>query len=93
MHLAGLDPLDRVYADIISLVNGNELRNQSLPLFLEEIGEGATTPAAGLGSILKNWHQALYMCILYDKWLEPLVWDVLEDIVKAMRKEESGQTD
>ena len=23
---------------------------------------------------LKNWHQALYMCILYDKWLEPPVW-------------------
>ena len=23
---------------------------------------------------IDNWHQALYMCILYDKWLEPLVW-------------------
>ena len=34
---------------------------------------------------LKNWHQALYMCILYDKWLEPPVWDFVELIVKAIR--------
>ena len=37
---------------------------------------------------LKNWHQALYMCILYDKWLEPPVWDFVESLVKALR--ESG---
>ena len=35
---------------------------------------------------MKNWHQALYMCILYDKWLEPPVWDFVETIVKAIRK-------
>jgi len=35
---------------------------------------------------LKNWHQALYMCILYDKWLEPPVWDFVERVVKAMRQ-------
>jgi len=35
---------------------------------------------------MKNWHQALYMCILYDKWLEPPVWDFVEMIVKAIRK-------
>ncbi len=35
---------------------------------------------------LKNWHQALYMCILYDKWLEPPVWDFVEQIVKNIRK-------
>ena len=34
---------------------------------------------------LKNWHQALYMCILYDKWLEPPVWDFVEQTVKALR--------
>ena len=34
---------------------------------------------------MKNWHQALYMCILYDKWLEPPVWDFVEIIVKAVR--------
>lgn len=40
---------------------------------------------------LKNWHQALYMCILYDKWLEPPVWDFVELIVKAVR--ESAQAE
>ena len=35
---------------------------------------------------LRNWHQALYMCILYDKWLEPPVWDFIETIVKAFRR-------
>ena len=34
---------------------------------------------------LKNWHQALYMCILYDKWLEPPVWNFVELLVKNMR--------
>ena len=34
---------------------------------------------------LKNWHQALYMCILYDKWLEPPIWDFIEIIVKSFR--------
>ena len=35
---------------------------------------------------LENWHQALYMCILYDKWLDPPVWDFLEMVVKAFRE-------
>lgn len=34
---------------------------------------------------LKKWSQALYMCILYDKWLEPPVWDFVETIVKTVR--------
>ena len=34
---------------------------------------------------IHNWHQALYMCILYDKWLEPPVWDFVEALVKAFR--------
>ena len=34
---------------------------------------------------LKNWHQALYMCILYDKWLEPPVWEFVEQIVRGFR--------
>ena len=37
---------------------------------------------------LKNWHQALYMCILYDKWLEPPVWDFVEQVVKGFRQRE-----
>lgn len=38
---------------------------------------------------LKNWHQALYMCILYDKWLEPPVWDFIETVVKGFRARKS----
>ena len=34
---------------------------------------------------LNNWHQALYMCILYDKWLEPPVWEFIEAVVKGFR--------
>ena len=37
---------------------------------------------------LKNWHQALYMCILYDKWLEPPIWGFVDEIVKIIRKVE-----
>ena len=35
---------------------------------------------------LINWHQGLYMCILYDKWLEPSVWDFIELVVKGFRQ-------
>lgn len=35
---------------------------------------------------LRNWHQALYMCILYDKWLEPPVWKFREKVCEAIRK-------
>ena len=35
---------------------------------------------------LKNWHQALYMCIYYDKWLEPPVWDFVELLVRSLRE-------
>ena len=38
---------------------------------------------------LKNWHQALYMCILYDKWLEPPVWDFIEAVVKGFRSKKA----
>ena len=34
---------------------------------------------------VKNWHRALYMCILYDKWLEPPVWGFVEKLVKTIR--------
>ncbi len=37
---------------------------------------------------LENWHQALYMCILYDKWLEPPVWGFVEKLVKILRRTE-----
>ena len=38
---------------------------------------------------LKNWHQALYMCILYDKWLEPPVWEFIELMVKVFRQKKA----
>ena len=34
---------------------------------------------------LNNWHQALYICILYDKWLEPPVWAFIELLIKTLR--------
>lgn len=34
---------------------------------------------------LHNWHQALYMCILYDKWLEPPIWGFVEQLVQTLR--------
>ena len=42
---------------------------------------------------LKNWHQALYMCILYDKWLEPPVWGFVEQLVKAIRSQNRDAND
>ena len=42
---------------------------------------------------LRNWHQALYMCILYDKWLEPPIWEFIETVVRGMRKKNVGQKD
>ena len=38
---------------------------------------------------LENWHQALYMCILYDKWLEPPVWEFVDQTVKIFRKKKN----
>ena len=40
---------------------------------------------------LANWHQALYMCILYDKWLEPPVWTFVESLVKVLREQVKNQ--
>ena len=40
---------------------------------------------------VQNWHQALYMCILYDKWLEPPVWGFVERLVKAIRELNSNE--
>ena len=51
------------------------------------IADQCVFPRPGIRFVpLKNWHQALYMCILYDKWLEPPVWDFVELIVREVRK-------
>ena len=39
---------------------------------------------------LRMWHQALYMCILYDKWLEPPIWDLEEKLVRVIRRLEQS---
>ena len=71
----------------------------ALSLVAEGVGvcvlsEECAAPTAGVEFVpIWNWHQALYMCMLYDKWLEPLVWDFLEALVKAMRKGENIQED
>jgi len=36
---------------------------------------------------VENRHQALYMCIMYDKWLEPPVWEFVEKLVKVLRNQ------
>lgn len=38
-------------------------------------------------TLLENWHQALYMCILYDKWLEPSIWQFRENLMNAIRNQ------
>lgn len=69
----------------------------ALALVAEGVGvcvlsEECATPKVGVEYVpIWNWHQALYMCMLYDKWLEPLIWDFLEYLVKAIREEENGQ--
>ena len=53
------------------------------------LSSSCTAPRAGVRFIpLRNWHQALYMCILYDKWLEPPVWNFVESLVKDIRAQE-----
>lgn len=53
------------------------------------ISEDCVQPFPGVQFVpVQNWHQALYMCILYDKWLEPPVWDFLEILVKTLRRQE-----
>ena len=54
------------------------------------LSEECAAPWPGVGFVpIWNWHQALYMCLLYDKCLEPTVWDFLETLVKAIRKQEN----
>ena len=36
---------------------------------------------------LQNWRKGLYMCILYDKWLQPLIWDFRELLVRGLRND------
>ena len=35
---------------------------------------------------LLNRHQALYLCIVYDRWLDPPIWDFVERLLKSARQ-------
>ena len=51
------------------------------------VPDKCVSPRPGVRFVaLKNWHQALYMCIFYDKWLEPPVWEFVELLVKSVRE-------
>ena len=53
------------------------------------LSDSCVQPEEGIRFVpLRNWHQALYMCILYDKWLEPPVWNFVETLVKDIRAQE-----
>ena len=50
------------------------------------LSEDCVLPHPGVAFVpVRNWHQALFMCILYDKWLEPPVWGFIEQLVKVLR--------
>ncbi len=50
------------------------------------LSEDCVTPREGVRFVpVNNWYQALYMCILYDKWLEPPIWGFVEQLVKVLR--------
>lgn len=56
------------------------------------VPDECTYPREGIRYVpLKNWHQALYMCILYDKWLQPLIWDFCELVIRSLRETEEGR--
>jgi len=55
------------------------------------VSEENTQPREGVRFVpVKNWYQALYMCILYDKWLEPPIWGFVEQLVKVIREVEKN---
>ena len=56
---------------------------------LTSVPEDCIAPMDGIAYIpLKNRHQALYSCIVYDRWLSPPVWEFVEQITKSVRKQE-----
>lgn len=55
---------------------------------LTSVPEECTAPMDGITYIpLENRHQALYSCIVYDRWLSPPVWDFVERVIKSVRVE------
>ncbi len=50
------------------------------------LSEDCQRPVEGISYVpIQNWHQALYMCILYDKWLEPPIWGFVDRLIRVIR--------
>ena len=72
-----------------------QVNTVSSALELVSAGLGVTTipgeclsPVDGIVYILlENRHQALYSCIVYDRWLTPPVWEFVEQVIKSVRIE------
>lgn len=72
-----------------------QVNTVSSALSLVSAGIGVTAvpgecvvPVEGICFVpLQNRHQALYCCIVYDRWLSPPVWDFVEHIIKIARTE------
>lgn len=70
-----------------------QVNTVSAALSLVTAGLGITTvpgecivPMDGICYIpLENRHQALYSCIVYDRWLTPQIWDFVERVIKSVR--------
>ncbi len=70
-----------------------QVNTVSAALSLVTAGLGVTTvpgecivPMEGICYIpLENRHQALYSCIVYDRWLTPQIWDFVERVIKSVR--------
>ena len=55
------------------------------------MSENCVIPHKGVRFVpVNNWYQAQYMCILYDKWLEPPIWSFVEKLVKTIRSLEAA---
>ena len=56
------------------------------------MSENCVVPHNGIRFVpVQNWYQAQYMCILYDKWLEPPIWSFVEKLVKTIRSLETSR--
>lgn len=61
-------------------------------LGIATVPEECMIPIPGITYVpLENRHQALYLCIVYDRWLDPPVWDFVERMTKSVRAEQEKQ--
>ena len=71
-----------------------QVNTVSSALNLVDAGLGITVvpnecllPLEGITYVpLANRHQALYSCVVYDRWLDPPVWEFVERIIKSAQR-------